>query len=280
MDWKLFSQLLVTATVALAGGWLGHRFAARRDLLNERRKLRVTYLLEAYRKLEDAGNRTDPDKTWPLFESAIADIQLLGSAAQVGLARRFSLDMAQKHTAPLDPLVNDLRRSLREELELPEVKDSVVYLRFGGNEAVRFDQTLSATIRSVDDAKIEGAAMAPPESRRRLEAQEQLEGYTAQIVRAWEELEKLLRSRLERMGVPAISTLGAAALLDFALQAGAITDVQSRSLRGLNAMRNLAVHGRDSDVDSERAQEFITLADAIRVVLEITDDDRGRYLNS
>jgi hypothetical protein len=119
--------------VALAGGWLGHRFAAHRDLLNERRKLRVTYLLEAYRKLEDASNRNDPDRTWPLFESAIADIQLLGSPAQVGLARRFALDMAQHHTAPLDPLVNDLRRSLREELELPEVIETVVYLRFGGS---------------------------------------------------------------------------------------------------------------------------------------------------
>ncbi len=135
MDWKLFSQLLVTVLVALAGGWLGHHFASRRDLLNERRKLRVTYLLEAYRKLEDASNRNDADRAWPLFESAIADIQLLGSPKQVELARRFALDMAKRHTAPLDPLVNDLRRSLRDELELPEVKETVVYLRFGKGES-------------------------------------------------------------------------------------------------------------------------------------------------
>jgi hypothetical protein len=104
MDWKLFAQLLVTVIVALSGGWLGHHFASRRDLLNERRKLRVTYLLEAYRKLEDASNRGEPDRAWPLFESAIADIQLLGSPVQVGLARRFALDMAQHHTASLDRL--------------------------------------------------------------------------------------------------------------------------------------------------------------------------------
>ena len=127
MDWKLFLQLVVTAVVALAGGWAAHRFTARRDLLNERRKMRIAYLLEAYRKLEDASNRDDPERTWPKFERAIADIQLLGSPEQVVLARTFALDMAQHSTAPLDPLVNDLRRSLREELELLPVKENVVY---------------------------------------------------------------------------------------------------------------------------------------------------------
>jgi hypothetical protein len=130
MDWKLFAQLFVTVLVALFGGWLGHRFAARRDLLNERRKLRVTYLLEAYRKIESGSNRTEFEKVWPLFESAIADIQLLGSPEQVKMARQFALDMAKNRTASLDPLVNDLRNTLRSELELPEVNGNVVYMRF------------------------------------------------------------------------------------------------------------------------------------------------------
>lgn len=270
MDWKLFAQLLVTVVVALSGGWLGHHLAGRRDLLHERRKLRVAYLLEAYRKLEDAGNRDEPIRTWPLFESAIADIQLLGSPVQVELARRFAIDMAQHHTALLDPLVNDLRNSLREELELPEVRETVVYLRFYDGESVSFDRTLSATVRSVDDAKMEQAAVASPESRKLLEQQESPTGYTAQIVHAWRNLESLLRVRLEGMGVVGASKLGAVPLLDTALQVDAITDVQHRSLRGLNAMRNLAVHGRDSDVDEARAREFLNLADAMKVVLEIT----------
>jgi len=130
MDWKLFAQLFVTVLVALFGGWLGHRFAARRDLLNERRKLRVTYLLEAYRKIESGSNRTEFEKVWPLFESAISDIQLLGSPEQVKMARQFALDMAKNRTASLDPLVNDLRNTLRSELELPEVNGNVVYMRF------------------------------------------------------------------------------------------------------------------------------------------------------
>ena len=44
MDWKLFAQLAMTFAVAILGGWLGHYFSARRDLTNERRKLRITYL--------------------------------------------------------------------------------------------------------------------------------------------------------------------------------------------------------------------------------------------
>ena len=130
MDWKLFAQLAVTLLVALMGGWLGHHLSARRDLLNERRKLRVTYLLEAYRKLEGASNRPDPIQPGSLFESAIADIQLLGSPAQVRLARQFAIDMAEHSTAPLDGLIFDLRQSLRAELELPAVQESVIYLRF------------------------------------------------------------------------------------------------------------------------------------------------------
>ena len=39
--------MLVTFFVAVLGWWVGHELLARRDLTNDRRKLRVTYLLEA-----------------------------------------------------------------------------------------------------------------------------------------------------------------------------------------------------------------------------------------
>lgn len=130
MDWKLFAQLLATGTVAAFGWWAVHYLAARRDLANERRKLHVTYLLEAYRRLESASNREDMPLHWANFESAIADIQLLGSAHQVALARKFAIDMAKDKTALLDPLILDLRRSLRAELKLEQVPEAVAYLRF------------------------------------------------------------------------------------------------------------------------------------------------------
>ena len=122
--------MLATFAVAGFGSWVVHRFAARRDLANERRKLRVAYLLEAYRKLESASNRENMAEHWSNFESAVADIQLLGSVHQVALARKFALDMAKNKTAPLDALILDLRQSLRTELELDTVSEPIAYLWF------------------------------------------------------------------------------------------------------------------------------------------------------
>lgn len=130
MDWKLFGQFAVTLVVAILGGWIGHHFSARRDVANERRKLRISYLLEAYRRLEGASNRDDPKTSWRQFESAIADIQLLGSAHQVLPARQFSIDMAKNRTAPLDDLIFDLRQSLRSELDLEPISEKVLFLRY------------------------------------------------------------------------------------------------------------------------------------------------------
>jgi hypothetical protein len=130
MDWKLFAQLVMTLVVAIVGMWIGHHFSARRDVTNERRKLQISYLLEAYRRLEGASNRDNPKACWPQFESAIADIQLLGSSRQVTLARQFAIDMAKHRTASLDDLIFDLRQSLRSELELDSVSEKVIYLRF------------------------------------------------------------------------------------------------------------------------------------------------------
>ena len=131
MDWKLFAQLAVTLIVAVLGGWIGHYLSMRRDLTAERRKLRVTYLLEAYRRLEGASNPDDPKQCRPDLESAVADIQLLGSPHQVSLARQFANEMARNRTSSLDDLLFDLRQSLRSELELEPVSENVIFLRFG-----------------------------------------------------------------------------------------------------------------------------------------------------
>ena len=129
MDWKLFAQLLATFFVAALGWWVAHSLSDRRDLAIERRKLRVNYLLDAYRKLENASNRGDASSQQANLESAIGDIQLLGSPHQVKLARPFALGMASDGTAPLDELISDLRHSLRKKLHLESVSESIIYLR-------------------------------------------------------------------------------------------------------------------------------------------------------
>ena len=99
-------------------------------MANERRKLRISYLLEAYRKLEGGSNRDEPTPYRSQLESAIADIQLLGSRRQVSLAKKFATEIARNRSASLDELIADLRQSLRTELELEPVQETVVYLRF------------------------------------------------------------------------------------------------------------------------------------------------------
>ena len=46
------------------------------------------------------------------------------------MAREFSRTMAQDHEASLDDLLFDLRRSLRDELQLESVVESILFLRF------------------------------------------------------------------------------------------------------------------------------------------------------
>ena len=130
MNWSLLVPMLVTTFVAIAGWMAVHRLSAARDRANKRRDLRVQYLIDAYRKLETAGNRTGSIVNYAgAFESAVADIQLFGSPEQVLLARTFALDFAAHGTAPLDPLLNSLRKDLRHELALPAIAETITYLR-------------------------------------------------------------------------------------------------------------------------------------------------------
>ena len=132
MDWKLFAQLVVTFLVAAIGWWAAHVFTSKRDVANERRKQRLAYLLEAYRKLESCAYPHDPSAIWPEFESAMADIQLLGTAKQVALAQQVARAVAESPNqgASLNELLSDIRKSLRAELQLEPIETQPVIVRF------------------------------------------------------------------------------------------------------------------------------------------------------
>jgi hypothetical protein len=129
MTLDLMVPLLITAVVAVVGWYAAHRLSAKRDRANKRRELRVQYLIEAYRRLEHVSNRPiDPEATTD-FEQAIADIQLFGTPRQVSLSREFAVQFARVGTHPLDPLLNDLRNTLRTELDLEPIEYGITYLR-------------------------------------------------------------------------------------------------------------------------------------------------------
>jgi hypothetical protein len=138
-DGKSWVWLLAPSLIALVASILGafggaswaHSFTSRRDLANEKRKLTVAYLLEAYRKLETLTGRTEDEyySNISKLESALADIQLLGTPKQVELAQKFASEFVENRSASLDGLIQDLRGSLRKEMELQEVSPKVLYLR-------------------------------------------------------------------------------------------------------------------------------------------------------
>ncbi len=131
MDWKLFAQLAATFFVTAVGWWVAYYFSKRRDIENDRRKLRTEYLLEAYRRLQSGTHRTGNEKAyWDVLELAVTDIQLLGTPKQAKLAAQFALDMAEKDIGYLDDLLADLRDSLREELNLERLEGGSRILRF------------------------------------------------------------------------------------------------------------------------------------------------------
>jgi hypothetical protein len=63
-------------------------------------------------------------------ESAIEDIQLFGSAAQVAAAQDLARNVAQHGHGLADDLLGLLRDDLRKELQLESVKSRRIFLRF------------------------------------------------------------------------------------------------------------------------------------------------------
>ena len=144
MNWSLLAPLVTTTFLAMAGWFVAHRLSTARDRENKKRDLRLQYLIEAYRRLEAAGNRPRGLDTGIAFESAIADNQLFGTLDQVRLARRFALDFARDGTAQLDPLLDSLRQDLSAELRLAQVPESITYLRILHDGHAKGDQAAGA----------------------------------------------------------------------------------------------------------------------------------------
>jgi len=105
---------------------------ARRELNAEKRKIRINFMIEAYRKLENGSCRgSNQEKYSEQFHSAIADIQILGSPTQVEIAQEIALALGSGSGSliTINELLNALRTELRSELNLPSVSSEVIILR-------------------------------------------------------------------------------------------------------------------------------------------------------
>jgi hypothetical protein len=129
MDWKTFIPAIIGALIVAVGWIVGHYLNMSREIAAEKRKTRVAFLLEAYRKMENAAHRGMCKEVADNIESAIADIQLLGTPKQARLAHDFSVAFAENGTVSFDTLLYDLRKTLRQELDLEPVEGKLKFLR-------------------------------------------------------------------------------------------------------------------------------------------------------
>jgi len=133
INWQLLIPLLVTTVIAISGWVVGHSLNAERDLQNTRIELRIKYLLEAYRNLEASVESVITRENLDTLESAISDIQLLGTPEQVDKvllwSSKFSEDGVQKDVN-LQDLLEDLRSNLRKELGLLKIDKKIHHVKF------------------------------------------------------------------------------------------------------------------------------------------------------
>lgn len=130
---QLLVPLVVTTLLAISGWIVGHKLNAERDLQNKRVELRIKYLLEAYRKLESSVETEITRENLNILESAISDIQLMGTPGQVDKVIDWSRQISKSGTLKdlnLQDLLEDLRSNLRKELGLRRIEKKIRHVKF------------------------------------------------------------------------------------------------------------------------------------------------------
>jgi hypothetical protein len=123
---------VLAALVVIIGWGVTHRLSIIKEQNAKQRDMRIQFLLEAYRRLESAANRPEAGKNeQDKFESALADIQLLGTKSQIEELNQFLTDFnSADGRASINPLLELLRIHLREELDLEKDIPGIKIFRF------------------------------------------------------------------------------------------------------------------------------------------------------
>ncbi len=131
MEIVMSYSLIISTFVAVAGWFIGHQFNAKRDKNNKRRDIQIHYMIKAYQNLESGIGREVYGEIYAgNIESALADIQLLGTAEQIEMAKKYSSDLTETGKTDASLLLNSLRESLRKELNLKNIDSPIFHHRF------------------------------------------------------------------------------------------------------------------------------------------------------
>jgi hypothetical protein len=264
--------IIVTALIAV-GGWLVSQYQARRAT---RRNMRIEYLLQAYRRLERASNRPLTPENARELEPAVADVMLLGSERQAELAAQFSNKFAAEHVANMQPLLLDLRASLRNELLLGELPSSTcVSLRINADDDYAVEtahvwrDALQSAQRSLmpELASVEANYYEIIEPSGHKATAQKLSPRATVVVNA-ANVEHLLRELLAISNSKDSKGLSTPQLASRALRLGLIDANLTDAINGLETLRTLAIHDPDR-LTEVQAGEYASTSAAVAYVLQI-----------
>jgi hypothetical protein len=264
--------IAATSAVAVAVvGWIVGQVLARRAL---RRTMRVEYLLVAYRRLERVSNRPMTLADEREIEAAVADVQLLGSPEQVELVQVFVTAFAAEGRASTDPLLDNLRDSLRRELlleDVPPVASRLRISRQGGTVTERASVWHGADLVPQQAIATELASLPAPstlgnEFLNEMMVLAETVSPSAAIESSIQRVEHRLRSMVVAASNEQVSLLNVSQLASRALELRIIDAALFDTINGLGVMRLMAAMNQDR-LDLSEAKEFATLCAAALYVL-------------
>ena len=110
----------IVAVLAIVFGWtVVDSMNAERDLVNERREQRVSYLVDAYRDIARATNRRATGEDKRRLEPARLVVQLFGTKEHVE-----TLNKVPQKDGDWTPVLEALRSYIREELDMPPTEQN------------------------------------------------------------------------------------------------------------------------------------------------------------
>lgn len=137
MEFEFAVKVFTTVIVAVLGWIIAHYFTSRRDMNNKRREIQTQYLIEAYKKIDNAIEPVSFSKEWgESLQNAFSEIQLFGTKQQIQLAHDFAdilLSQEKINQDVLKKLLHDLRASLRSELGLESTESNIGHIRIYEN---------------------------------------------------------------------------------------------------------------------------------------------------
>ena len=102
----------ITVIIAVIGWIVVHRFTSKRGLENKRREIRIKFLMDTYVKLCESLERNSEENK-VIFENAISEIQFIGNNQQIKIAKGIAKQLQDNGVTDIQPLITNLRDSLR-----------------------------------------------------------------------------------------------------------------------------------------------------------------------